>query len=68
MSPPRESQGSTKITRQTPIDRVSQRTRNSALPRRSSKNSREFDAQSFLATIGEGRKAIFPKRHTSCAL
>lgn len=52
MSPPRESQGSTKIARQTPIDRVSQRTRNSAIPRRASKNSREFDAQSFLATIG----------------
>jgi CRP/FNR family transcriptional regulator, cyclic AMP receptor protein len=65
MSPPRESQGSTKIARQTPIDRVSQRTRSSVLPRRVSKNSREFDAQSFLATIGEGRKAmLFPKKHT----
>jgi CRP-like cAMP-binding protein len=65
MSPPRESQGSTKIARQTFIDRVSQRTRNSAIPRRASKNSREFDAQSFLATIGEGRKAVlFPKKHT----
>jgi len=65
MSPPREAQGSTKIARQAPIDRVSQRTRNSAIPRRASKNSREFDAQSFLATIGEGRKAmLFPKKHT----
>jgi hypothetical protein len=65
MSPPRESQGSTKIARQTPIDRVSQSTRNSVIPRRASKNSREFDAQSFLATIGEGRKAmLFPKKHT----
>jgi CRP-like cAMP-binding protein len=64
MSPPRESQGSTKIPRQTPIDRVSQRTQNSAIPRRASKSSREFDAQSFLATIGEGRKTmLFPKRH-----
>jgi hypothetical protein len=48
MSPPRESQGSTKIARQTRIDRMSQRTRNSVIPRRASKNSREFDAQSFL--------------------
>src|SRR5579864_6423379 len=65
MSPPRESQDSTKIARQTPIDRGSQRTRHSAIPRRASKNSREFDAQSFLATIGEGRKAmLFPKKHT----
>jgi CRP/FNR family cyclic AMP-dependent transcriptional regulator len=65
MSPPRESQRSTKITRQSPIDRVSQRTQNSAIPRRASKNSREFDAQSFLATIGEGRKAMLsPKKHT----
>jgi hypothetical protein len=61
----RESQGSTTIARQAPIDRVSQKTRNSVIPRRASRNSREFDAQSFLATIGEGRKAIlFPKKHT----
>jgi CRP/FNR family cyclic AMP-dependent transcriptional regulator len=65
VSPPRESQGSTKIARQTALDRISQRTRNSAIPRRASKNSREFDAQSFLATIGEGRTAMpFPKKHT----
>ncbi len=65
MSPPRKSQGSTKIARQAPIDRVSEKTRNSAIPRRASKNRREFDAQSFLATIGEGRKAIlFPNKHT----
>jgi len=65
MSPPRESQGSTKIARPSPIDRVSKRTRNSAISRRASKNGREFDAQSFLATIGEGRKAmLFPKKHT----
>src|SRR5581483_756097 len=65
MSPPRESQGSTKIDRSSPIDRVSQRTRNSAISRRASKNGREFDARSFLATIGEGRKAmLFPKKHT----
>jgi CRP-like cAMP-binding protein len=64
MSPPREYQGSTKVARQTPIDRVSQRTQNSVIPSRASKSSREFDAQSFLATIGEGRKAmLFPKRH-----
>ena len=65
MSPPREYQGSTKIARQTPSDRVSQRTQNSAIPRRASRNNREFDVQSFLATIGEGRKGmLFPKKHT----
>ena len=64
MSPPRESKGSTKIARPRPIDRISQRTRNSARPRRASKNGREFDPHAFLATIGEGRKAmLFPKKH-----
>lgn len=64
MSPPRQFQGSTKTARQAPIDLMSQRTRNSAIPRRASKNTPEFDAQSFLATIGEGRKAMhFPKKH-----
>jgi CRP/FNR family cyclic AMP-dependent transcriptional regulator len=64
MSPPRESKGSTKITRPRPIDRISQRTRNSARPSRASKNGREFDPHAFLATIGEGRKAmLFPKKH-----
>jgi len=65
MSPPRESQGSTKMARQRPIYRVSPRTRNSAIPGRASKNSRELDAQSFLSTIGEGRKALlFRRKHT----
>ncbi len=65
MSPRRESQSSAKIARQTPIHRISRRTRNSAIPRRSPMKSREFDAQSFLATIGEGRKAmLLPKKHT----
>ena len=65
MSLPRESKGSTKIARQTPIDRTSQRTRNSASPRRASTNGREFDPNAFLATIGEGRKAmLFPKKYT----
>ncbi len=59
MSPPREPQGSTKIARQAPIDPVFQRTQNSAISRRAFKNGRAFDAQSFLATIGEGRKAMF---------
>jgi CRP/FNR family cyclic AMP-dependent transcriptional regulator len=64
MSSPRESKGSTKIARPRPIDRISQRTRNSARPRRASKNGREFDPYAFLATIGEGRKAmLFPKKH-----
>src|ERR1035441_150584 len=65
MASPREPKSSTKITRQTPTDRISQRTRNSARPCLASKNNREFDAQAFLATIGEGRKAmLFPKKQT----
>jgi CRP/FNR family transcriptional regulator, cyclic AMP receptor protein len=58
MSPPRESNGSTKITRQTPIHPISQRTQNSARPRLASNNIPEFDPQRFLATIGVGRKAV----------
>jgi CRP/FNR family transcriptional regulator, cyclic AMP receptor protein len=65
MSPPRKSQGSTKIARQAPIDLISQTVRNSASPRRASKNGRKFNPQVFLATIGEGRKAmLFPNKHT----
>jgi len=61
----REPKGSTKIARQTPTDSISRRTRNSAHPRLTSKNGREFDVNAFLATIGEGRKAIlFPKKQT----
>ena len=63
MASPREPKGSTKVARQTPTDRISQRTRNSARPRLGSKSNREFDPQAFLATIGEGRKAmLFPKK------
>jgi CRP/FNR family cyclic AMP-dependent transcriptional regulator len=63
MASPREPKGSTKIARQTPTDRISQRTRNSARPRLDSKGNREFDPQAFLATIGEGRNAmLFPKK------
>src|SRR6185437_3960307 len=44
---------------------MSQRMRNSAPPRLASKNRREFKPQAFLATIGEGRKAmLFPKKQT----
>jgi hypothetical protein len=57
MSLPRESEGSTKIARQTPINRIFQRTRNSAPSNRVPKNGRAFDPHAFLATIGEGRKA-----------
>jgi CRP/FNR family transcriptional regulator, cyclic AMP receptor protein len=65
MASPREPKGSKKVARQTPTDRVSQRTRDSARPRLASKNGRQFDPQAFLATIGEGRKAmLFPKRQT----
>ena len=63
MASPREPKGSTKVARQTPTDRISQRT--FARPRLATKNGREFDAQAFLATIGEGRKAmLFPKKQT----
>ena len=65
MASPRESKGSTKIARQTPIDRISQGTRNSARPRIASKSNRGFDPHAFLATIGEGRKTIlFPRKQT----
>jgi CRP/FNR family transcriptional regulator, cyclic AMP receptor protein len=65
MSPPPIVRGGTKNARQTPSDRKSQRTRNSSRPRLDSKINREFDSQAFLATIGEGRKALlFPKRQT----
>jgi CRP-like cAMP-binding protein len=59
MSPARQPNGSPgrrKIARQIPID-----------PTLSvaAKNSRGFDPQVFLATIGEGRKSIlFPKKQT----
>ena len=63
MASPREPKSSTKIIRQTPTDGVSQRTRNTARRRLASKNSREFDPQAFLATIGEGRKTmLFSKK------
>jgi len=65
MASPREPKGSKKVARQTPTDRVSQRTRDSARPRLASKNGRQFDPQAFLATIGEGRKSmLFPKKQT----
>jgi len=64
MSPPRGSKLA-KIARHISIDHVSQRTRNSARPHRNSKDGREFDPHAFLATIGEGRKAmLFPKKQT----
>ena len=56
MSPPRESQ----IQRKSPADRPSIGYPKKRNPRRAS-----FDAQSFLATIGEGRNALlFPKGQT----
>jgi CRP/FNR family cyclic AMP-dependent transcriptional regulator len=65
LASPREPKGSKKVARLTPTDRVSERTRDSARPRLTSKNVRQFDPQAFLATIGEGRKAmLFPKRQT----
>src|ERR1017187_1124070 len=61
----REPKGSTKFARQMQTDSISRRTRNSAHPRQASKDGREFDVHAFLATIGEGRKAVlFPKKQT----
>jgi CRP/FNR family transcriptional regulator, cyclic AMP receptor protein len=65
MASPREHKGSAKFVRKTQADSISQRTRNSVPSRLTSKNAREFDAHAFLATIGEGRRAIlFPKKQT----
>ncbi|MGB2624516.1 MAG: Crp/Fnr family transcriptional regulator [Candidatus Acidiferrum sp.] len=58
MASPHEPKGSARFARQTQTDSISQRTRNSLPPRLTSKNGREFDPNTFLATIGEGRKAI----------
>jgi CRP/FNR family transcriptional regulator, cyclic AMP receptor protein len=63
MASPRGPKSSAKSVRQTPTHRISQRTQNSSRPRRDSRSTREFDPQAFLATIGEGRKALlFPKK------
>jgi CRP/FNR family cyclic AMP-dependent transcriptional regulator len=65
MASPREPKRSTKLARQTQSISISQRTRNSTPSRRASKNGREFDVHAFLATIGEGRKAVhFSKKQT----
>jgi CRP/FNR family cyclic AMP-dependent transcriptional regulator len=65
MSLPRESKASTKIGRQTPIGQTSQGTHRSSRSRRTSRNSRGFDPDAFLATIGDGRKAmLFSKKQT----
>ena len=62
MASPHEPKGSARFARQTQTDSLSQRTRNSAPQGLTSKNGREFDANTFLATIGEGGKTIrFPK-------
>jgi CRP/FNR family cyclic AMP-dependent transcriptional regulator len=68
MASPRESKASTKIAVSPPIEQKSQRTRNSPRPPPAPKNSRKFDPQVFLDTIGEGRKALpFPKKQTIMA-
>jgi CRP/FNR family cyclic AMP-dependent transcriptional regulator len=65
MASPRDPKSSTKIARQTRTDRISQRTRDSSRPRLDSKSNREFDPRAFLATIGEGRRALlFPEKQT----
>jgi CRP-like cAMP-binding protein len=63
MASPREPKGSTKIAVPAPTEQKSPHTRNSTPP--APKNGREFDAQVFLDTIGEGRKAMsFLKKQT----
>src|ERR1700694_4246432 len=57
MALPHESKGSSKIANQTPAQ-TSKGTRNSARSGRAPQNSREFDPNTFLATIGEGRKNL----------
>ena len=66
MSLLRESEGSTNIARPKPIRRISaSAAQNPTQVRRGTKSSREFDPHAFLATIGEGRKAmLFPKKQT----
>jgi CRP-like cAMP-binding protein len=65
MPSPRESEDSTKIAFAAPIEKKSERTRNSTRPPPAPKNGRKFDAQVFLDTIGEGRKALrFPRKQT----
>ena len=65
MSLLRESKGSTNIARPKPTGRRSAAAQNSTQVRRGPKNGREFDPHAFLATIGEGRKAmLFPKKQT----
>ena len=63
MSLLRESKGSTSISRLKPIRRISAAAQNSTQVSRGSKNGREFNPYAFLATIGEGRKAmLFPTK------
>jgi len=65
MSLSRESKGSTKIVRKTPIAHTAQATQRPSRSRRTSKNRRDFDPDVFLATIGDGRKAmLFSKKQT----
>lgn len=63
MSLLRESEGSTNIARSKPIRRISAVAQDSTPVRRGSKNGREFDPHAFLATIGQGRKAMLFQRN-----
>jgi CRP/FNR family cyclic AMP-dependent transcriptional regulator len=65
MSSSRKSKGATKIARQIPSPPAFPTTRNPSRLPRTFKNGREFDVHAFLATIGEGRKALlFQKKQT----
>jgi len=68
MASPRKSKGSTKPTAPAPIEQKLQRARNNTGPPPSLNNSRKFDAQVFLDTIGEGREALLiPRKQTIIA-
>jgi CRP/FNR family cyclic AMP-dependent transcriptional regulator len=65
ISPLRESEGSANRAHPNPIRRAPVAAQNSMPERRGQKNGREFDARAFLATIGEGRKAmLFSRKQT----
>jgi CRP/FNR family cyclic AMP-dependent transcriptional regulator len=65
MSLPRECKVSMKIGRRSSITQTAQATHSPSRSRRTSRNRRDFDPDVFLATIGDGRKAmLFSKKQT----
>ena len=64
MSPTRKLNGSSgrDIVRKSPSDLIGKKTGNTIGPSLVAKKKRAFDPGKFLATLGEGRKAVFFKR------